>query len=491
MAIAILFSQVSVSNAQFTNDPVSISMGNSNLITTGYRAIYQNPANLMLKSDIGKWQIGFFEAGVYHNHDGIAFDGSRRKYIEESYRPFNFNVLQLSENQRQDLLDRWFPANIQRFDKVSTLSTQLFGMSYTGDDIAIGLSARLRSYSTMSISKGWYDDIPQIADSTTHIQRNLRQQAGAWLEVSLALARDLDFFTGMTADNNKLNFGIAPKIIVAGPHIDVTYDATYTPAGGGDLDGEHAYDVRSSGFFSPVIRDYFNNRQDPFQITIPENTSWLDEVTGIGFGTDFGLTYDIKLGSGNGYAVADNSVQLSLALTDLGFIVYNKDVYSRTSDVNAVYIDQAESGDLEPTGRIGDWFYLIEEQPGDASTLDVPVKVETNSITYGLPAAVHGGLSLKYGKTHSIVQISSGLNLQAGNLRHLRIGVGSEVRPINWLPLRGGMMIDTIYGSEITLGAGIDVRHYAISVGSRIRIPQGDQSWLPTAAGVGALQIRF
>src|SRR5690606_4540910 len=112
-------------------------------------------------------------------------------------------------------------ADIKRFDKVSTLSTQLFGVSYTGDDIAIGLSARLRAYSTMSISKGWYDDIPQMADSTAQIQRNLRQQAGAWLEISLAFARDLDFFTGMTADNNKLNFGIAPKIIVAGPHIDV------------------------------------------------------------------------------------------------------------------------------------------------------------------------------------------------------------------------------------------------------------------------------
>lgn len=482
-----------MASAQYALDPVSTALGQSGIASTGYRAIHTNPAQLMVRSGPGRWQIGLFEGGLYHNHGGVAFSGSRLAYVQESYRPFDYTAPLLTESQRQDLLADWFPMNRDRFDKISTASVQLLGVSYTGDERAVGFSARLRTYSTMTIGRGWYEDIPQFEDSTTTLNRTLRQQNGAWLELSLALARNLDFFTGMTAGNNRLLFGLAPKVIIAGPRLDATYTASYSPSGNGALHGSNSYSVHASGYFSEVMRDYFTSRsaQQPFEIEIPENSSWLREATGYGFGTDFGLSYEIHIGEVDSYTGEGDHVQLSLSMTDLGFIVYGKNVYSREVSADTLSIPAAQTGRYEPTGRVGDFFYLIEEQAGDRSVLDRAPKTSANAVAYSLPSALQGGVSIHYGRYRGVAQVSTGLNLQSGNTRDLRVSLGSEFRVLPALPLRGGVAIDRSNGAEFTLGAGIDARYVELSAAARLRPPSSSQGWMPTAVGVGALQIRF
>ncbi len=482
---------VATVKAQLFFDPVSTAMGNSTLVSTGYRAIYTNPANLMIESGPGKWQLGFGELGGFHNHTGITFTGNRRSYVEESFRPFHLDMPELTTSDRDQLLDQWFNAGRKRFDKVSNASVLLFGMSYAGDDVAFGLAARARTYSTMSIGKGWYDLGRNLADTNVVINRNLRQQAGAWLEVSLGMARDLDFFTGMTAENHRLILGLAPKLIIAGPHLDLTYSAEYNPEGNGRISGQHSYDVRSSGFFNGPIQDYFISRNSDFNIQIPDNTSLLSETTGYGFGTDFSLTYDIRLGSSSGYTGEGNRLRVSIAMTDLGFIVYSGTVYSRRTDSDSITIDSALPTKYEPTGRLGDWFYLLEQQDGDRLAFDDNAKISDGGIAYGLPAAIHGGFSIRYGKLLTVVQASSGLNLQAGNTRQIRLSMGTEFRGLPWLPVRAGVLTDGLGGAELTFGAGLDASYYELSVGARYRPPNNYHGWLPTAAGVAALQIRF
>jgi len=477
--------------AQLFFDPVSTAMGNSTLVSTGYRAIYTNPANLLTESGPGKWQIGFVEVGGLHNHTGISFKGNRRSYVEESFQPFHNEMPELSTANREQLLDQWFNAGRERFDKVSNASVLLFGLSYRGDEVAFGLAARARTYSTMSIGKGWYDLGRNVADTNVVINRNLRQQAGAWLEVSMGMARDLDFFTGMTAENHRLILGLAPKLLVAGPHLDLTYSAEYRPEGNGQISGAHSYDIRSSGFFNGPIKDYFVSRTSDFNIQIPESTSLFSETTGYGFGTDFSLTYDIRLGSSSGYTGEGNRLRVSVAMTDLGFIVYGGDVYSRRSNIDSVVIDGASPTKYEPTGRLGDWFYLIEQQNGDRLVFDENASVSNGAIAYGLPAAIHGGLSLRYGKLLTIVQASSGLNLQAGNTRQIRLSMGTEFRGLPWLPIRAGVLSDGLNGVEVTVGAGVDSRFYELAIGARYRPANDYHGWLPTAAGMAALQIRF
>ncbi len=489
----VLFSLISANAAlaQLHFDPVSTAMGGSTLVSTGYRAIYTNPANLLTESGPGKWQVGIGEFGGMHNHAGVSFEGSRRSYVGESFRPFHLDMPTLTSNERDQLLEQWFPQRRTRFDKVSSASVLLFGLSHIGQDAAFGLAARARTYSTMSIGKGWYDLGENRVDTSTVINRNLRQQAGAWLEVSLGMARDLDFFTGMTAENHRLILGLAPKLVIAGPHLDLTYAAEYRPDTEGNINGEHSYDIRSSGFFNGPIKDYFVSRSSDFNIQIPENTSLFSETTGYGFGTDFSLTYDILLNANSGYTGEGNRLRVSLAMTDLGFIVYGGDVYSRASAPDSLTITQAAPTLYEPTGRLGDWFYLIEQQDGDRLSFDEQADVANSSIAYGLPAAVHGGLSIRYGRLLAIVQASSGLNLQAGNTRQVRLSMGTEYRGLPWLPLRAGLLTDGLGGAEVSVGAGIDARYYELAVGARYRPPSGNHGWMPTAAGMAALQIRF
>lgn len=482
-------SQAAVGQLYF--DPVSTAMGSSTLVSTGYRAIYTNPANMMIETGPGKWQIGLGEFGGFHNHAGITFDGSRRQYIEESYKAFSLDMPEMTTADREQLLDQWFGSKNERFDKVSNASVLLFGISHVGDDAAIGFAARARAYSTMSIGKGWYDLGRNMSDTSSVINRNLRQQAGAWLELSMGMARDLDFFTGMTAENHRLILGLAPKLVIAGPHLDLTYTAEYNPDGGGSLDGTHSYDIRSSGFFNDPIRDYFTSRTSDFNIDIPENLSLLSEATGYGFGTDFSLTYDIQLGTQSGYTGEGNRLRLSLAMTDLGFIVYGGDAFSRRTDSDTLSIAASQPTQYEPTGRLGDWFYLIEQQAGDKLAFDQSARVSTAGIAYGLPAALHGGLSIRYGQLLAILQASSGLNLQAGNTRQVRMSLGTEYRGLPWLPIRAGVITDGLGGAELTFGAGIDARYYEIALGARYRPSNEYHGWLPTSMGMAALQFRF
>lgn len=478
-------------SGQLYFDPVSTAMGNSTLVSTAYRAIYANPANMMIESGPGRWQIGLGEAGGFHNHTGITFSGSQRRYIEESYRPFHLDMPVLTTTDREQLLEQWFGSNRERFDKVSNASVLLFGASYLGDGRAFGLAARARTYSTMSIGKGWYDLGGNVSDTSSVINRNLRQQAGAWLEVSFAMARDLDFFTGMTAENHRLMLGLAPKLIIAGPHLDLTYTAEYQPSGGGIIEGSQSYDIRSSGFFNEPIRDYFVSRTSDFNIDIPDNTSLLSEATGYGFGTDFSLTYDIQLGTQTGYTGEGNRLRVSVAMTDLGFIVYGGEAYTRRTDIDTLSISNAQPTQYEPTGRLGDWFYLIEQQDGDNLAFDQQSRESSSSIAYGLPAALHGGVSLRYGRLLTVLQASSGLNLQAGNTRQVRMSLGAEYRGLPWLPVRAGVVSDGLGGAELTFGAGIDARYYEIAIGARYRPANEHHGWLPTSAGMAALQFRF
>lgn len=482
---------LNVAHAQLFFDPVSTAMGNSTLISTGYRAIYTNPANLIAKSGQGKWQFGFGEIGGLHNHTGISFRGDRRSYIEESFSPFQLDISELTTSETEQLLDQWFNAGRERFDKVSTVSVLLFGMSYAGDDVALGLAARARTYSTMSIGRGWYDLNTSELGANVDINRNLRQQAGAWLEVSAGMARDLDFFTGMTAENHRLVLGLAPKLVFAGPHLDLTYSAAYKPDGNGKILGLHSYDIRSSGFFNDPIKDYFVRRNTDFSIQLPDNSSLLSETTGYGFGTDFSLTYDIRLGSSAGYTGDGNRLKLSVAMTDLGFIVYGNNVYSRQTESDSISISGALPTKYEPTGRLGDWFFLIEQQDGDRLVFDESARQSDGGITHGLPAAIHGGMSLRYGKVLTVMQASSGLNLQAGNTRQVRLSMGTEFRGLPWLPLRAGVLTDGLRAAEVTLGLGIDARYYELAIGARYRPANDYHGWLPTAAGMAALQIRF
>lgn len=489
--LIVLIGSVQHSWGQLYFDPVSTAMGGSTLISTGYRALYANPANLMIESGPGKWQVGLGEAGGFHNHAGITFDGSRRRYIEESYSPFHLNMPQLTAADSDRLLEQWFGSNSERFDKVSNTSVLLFGASYVGEDVAFGFAARARGYSTMSIGKGWYDLGGNVSDTSASINRNLRQQAGAWLELSLGMARDLDFFTGMTAENHRLLLGLSPKLIIAGPHLDLTYAAEYKHVGNGTIQGNQSYDIRSSGFFNEPIRDYFISRTSDFNIEIPENMSLVSEATGYGFGTDFSLTYDIQLGSQTGYTGEGNRLRLSVAMTDLGFIVYGGDAYSRRTDTDTISISNAQPTIFEPTGRLGDWFYIIEQQDGDRAAFDESARQSTTAIAYGLPAAVHGGLSLRHGRLLTVLQASSGLNLQAGNTRQVRVSLGTEYRGLPWLPLRAGVMTDGLGGAEVTFGAGIDARYYEIALGARYRPSNEYHGWLPTSVGMAALQFRF
>jgi hypothetical protein len=305
------------------------------------------------------------------------------------------------------------------------------------------------------------------------------------------MARDLDFFTSMTAENNRLILGLAPKLVVAGPHIDLTYSAEYKHDRNGTISGLHSYDIRSSGFFNGPIKDYFVNRNSNFDIKVPDNASLLSETTGYGFGTDFSLTYDIRLGNNAGYTGEGNRIKLSVAMTDLGFIVFGGDVYTRRTESDSMSISGALPTKYEPTGRLGDWFYLIEQQEGDRIAFDESANVSNSSIAYGLPAAIHGGVSLRYGKLLTVVQASSGLNLQAGNTRQVRISMGTEFRGLPWLPIRAGVLTDGLNGAEVTFGAGIDARYYEIAFGARYRPPNEYHGWLPTAVGMAALQIRF
>ena len=172
--------------------------------------------------------------------------------------------------------------------------------------------------------------------------------------------------------------------------------------------------------------------------SLQQNSSWgvFPSPAGTGFGIDFGFA-----------AKLDNWT-LSLSLTDLGKINWNKNA-AEFSSFGEIYFDDISNKDQMDS--------LENIITGDSKKIE--------KFSTGLPTTLRVGTSYQFdegtvpGSLLLAFDYDQGFNDLPGNTKFPRISFGAEWKPMDWIPyIRTGISYNTEFGINWGVGLGIDMK---------------------------------
>lgn len=176
------------------------------------------------------------------------------------------------------------------------------------------------------------------------------------------------------------------------------------------------------------------------------NFSLFPSPAGVGYGLDFGLLAELN-----------NNLKLSMAVTDLGAINWNKNA-AEFSSFGKIYLDDISSQAERDS--------LKNQITGSSKKI--------GSFSTGLATALRFGAAytFDYNKQNKssltlALDYNQGLNNLPGNTTNPRISVGSEWKPVSWSPfLRTGFSFGGLTGFQWAFGLGVDLGLIEINVAS-------------------------
>jgi hypothetical protein len=199
-----------------------------------------------------------------------------------------------------------------------------------------------------------------------------------------------------------------------------------------------------------------------------------------------------KLVMGGSYQQpTQRSLRLSFSMTDIGFISYNSD------EISLAYSSESISGVTAPTsvsseaftGARGQYLPFIqqfgEDNPFQAALPD------RSSFSTLLPMAMHGGALLEINRLKLMGDVSVGLTNNAFNSTKLVSAFGIELRPLKFLPLRGGIRFKAQRPEFFSLGTAIETKKWDLSLAAQFTPNSLTNQPQVTGLSVATFQFHF
>lgn len=451
--------------------------GGGTAYLTGTEATFWNPANLSIRDQINLFHIGLGHAGIL-NEPVLSSDAANDQFLNftDVYDPYQSSVAQISEVQRETILDNNYPANKLSSQHQTRADVILGGILWQRNGAAFSLAARARFASRIEVGRGWYSDEfiesgdEEVRDFTLHQQRNYLY------ELSFGYARKFTFINGLFSNLNKLHVGIAPKLVLAGPNLDMNYEGRYIRVedGSNEVYAQH-FNYSSSGSFSQATQEYRSggNPQQAVQNNFNRQPS-LDN-SGYGAGFDFGLTYLIPLGDDLS-TIADNpeesvvtkSLRIAFSVNDIGIVRYNDNPLQLSMPKDTVSETQQAPSETMFIGAAGQYLHYFDS----ASNLSTPFLESSvsdkNSHTTLLPTSVNTGILLEIPQIKLMGDLTLGLNNTAFTTTKLVAHLGLETRPIQKIPIRFGTRLAAGKPTRLGTGIGFETAYWDFNIGGQI-----------------------
>ena len=445
----------------------------------GYKATLWNPANLVIRDRPGNWHFGLGHTGILYEpvlSTGVA--GDQYFNFTDTYFPYRINSADITTAQREAILDNNYAGGELVSQHQTRAEVVLGGALWQGDGKAYSLVARARFASRIEVGRGWYSDAfvdagdRQVRDLTLHHQRN------HLYELSFGYAREFTFINGLFPQINKLYVGIAPKVVLAGPSLDLAYSARYLRSEeGANTVFSRKFSYRSTGNYSrgtlayrsglgpqQAIREHFDRRLG------------IDN-TGYGAGVDFGLTYVIPLGDdlstiarNSESAIVDKSIRIAFSVNDVGIVRYDGNPLrlSAPRDTTTQAVESvSRSMFIGADGQYLSFFNDLGQLPNPINADGNP---KTGSYTTLLPTSINAGLLLELSTFRLMGDLTLGLNNTAFNTTKLAFHLGLEARPIQKVPLRFGTRLAAGLPTRLGIGTGFESRYWDFNIGTQILI---------------------
>src|SRR5690625_58687 len=487
LLLALSLSSISAAEtgySQILQTPVNIELGGGGTAyTTGYEALFINPANLHIQDHRNSLQFSAGTAGLY-------LLAPERKERPVHYRDYLLDYTEgflpadrVPHFDPATVLKRNFPDGQLLSENQTRAEAHLFGFHHRRQRNSYAVALRSRYANRFRMGRHYIDDQPAESGSRM-FERSLFHQVQTFHEISFGYAESFEYLNGLNPGMSRLIVGIAPKLVVGSGYLDVAYREHFDRIDTNTLmRRERSWRSHSAGAWS-LMHERFLNGQELFDPPV----SWkkLLRPDGIGTGIDAGITWILPLNSefvSRPYSShkTRNSVQLSLSVTDLGLIHYFRDpptletapLISETSQVPA-------PSPVLFNGRPGEHLYFLQRNGG--LPLTDADRGDTESFTTLLPTAFHGGALFQWNRFKLTGDLSLSLAETAFHPSGLTTYLGAEIRPLLFLPLRAGLRLAPNRPDYYSLGMGIETRYAELQTAIQLRRD-------PTGSGVEFLGV--
>lgn len=498
--IAGLCSRVALLQAQPVVTPVNMALGGGGAAyITGFSSNFYNPANLMIHESSTHFQIGL---GML----GSSFEPveSRKNALDQfdnytSYlQPYKRSNTRPSDAQLFNIVDRNFIGDNLKSENNARADLIAFGFHWQQDKKSYSLALRTRMASRVITGRGWYGPSPVKLDSTPVLDRSLDQQYQVFHELSFGYAESFSFLNGLFPHISKLYIGLAPKLIIPGAHLDARYNADYRYSNAQKTyKYSRSIDYFSSGSLTRSTLNYLQNGNAQSSIGLL-NTSDLFRPTGYGFGLDFGITYLITLGNdlsvieAGPSSTVHKSLRISFSITDVGYVNYNQKSLHINSKHPVASVDSLPGmANAVFTGAPGEYPVFLDENTSQNGMLQNPDKISQESYSKLLPTALHTGMLFQVNRIKLMGDLNIGITNNAFNTTKLSAHVGTELRPLKFLPLRAGLRLASQRPMLIGLGTGLDLKNWELSLATQLSTKSNNITYEFVGGAVAAISFKF
>ena len=470
--------------------------GGGSTYITDYNANFYNPANLMIRDREGDFSIGVGISGFYFdpfenfNTPNQQFSNAKDHvgvYSESSSRQFGLN--------QDELLDDIYPGNTTLSDNTTRYDVTLLGMKWKREDRSFSIALRTRTSSNYRVGKGWYtSQFEENDDGEMVLDRTLTHRYQSLHEISFGYAESFQFLTGLTPRLDNFVIGIAPKVVMGGSYQSAVWENVYTEQGS-SINRTESFSYDATGEFSTATNSFFSG----MAIQNANAQSYSTEpisVGGIGAGLDIGVTYLITFGNDLSTLRPEQqptrkSLRLSFSMTDIGFISYQDDGISITSvrDTSMNITAPNSTTNEMFLGTKGQYIDFIE-QFGEDNPFAL-ANSERGSFSTLLPMAMHGGAMFEINRLKLMGDVSIGLTNNAFNSTKLISSVGMELRPLKFLPLRGGISFKGQRPNFLSVGTAIETKRWDFSIAALLTSDSLTNQPSITGVSVATLQFHF
>lgn len=475
----------SVSQAQSGHySAKSLSMGGTGTaFLDTYHANFVNPANLMLNADTKPSISVGLVGGLSATAGGPLLNISA---YNENFT--NGDVV------GPEALDQWFGtamANVRGMGMEVDI-IPLAG-SWRGDKMAVSLAFRNRVLFSGAVNRGFSEMLvsgisqEQFSEPTPV---DFNGKGIAFSELSAGFSYQLMELPSLLGigKNVKVFAGAAPKYLI--PHYTSGIDFNSTlQVTDEEIVHDFNYTINTVGELTSQFQEYYEARQDPnFDGEIgdyinPDGSNFA-AVQGTGFGVDLGGTVEMDLAGPLAGAFSwiggQKKLRVGLSVTDLGSVTYSNNSGQFTADETFTWdgIDLKDGLSDNFADSVRQEIYQNFEPSDD------------QDIVENLPTKLNFGAQLQAGKLGFSFDLQKGLYETGMNSSRLALGLGTEYKLLNAIPLRAGYRTGGLTSSSITFGTGIELRNFEFTVAA-LTVPNSQNRGTGFGGAWSGLVLRF
>ncbi len=475
--------------------------GGGTTYLTDYHANFYNPANLLINDNTNNLDIGI--GGTTSFFNGVVnFENpdDQKDNLFDYFSKFEPGNYQASSSDINQILDIHYRRDRLTSIHQSRFETSLFGINWIKNEKAFSISARSRVGSTIEVGRNWYSDQPVEIDDIFYSNQDLVHRYQILHEISFGYSESANLINGLSSRLDNFLIGIAPKFILAGPYQQAIWRNQYQQVeGNAEISRTQSFEYQTAGNFTASTLSYLNgssandavvNNFDSFQ-------DELSNVYGYGVGLDFGFTYLLTFGDDlstllDNRQTTDRSIRISLSVNDIGFINYN----DKTLTVEEVNTNSNASG--FPTsvneafiGAPGQFLAFTDEHGDGNPVNDNQSASNEDSFNALLPASFSGGILLELRRFKLMGDLNIGISNSAFTTTKLTTSLGTEIRALKFLPLRGGLQFTPGLPGSFNIGAGIETKYWDLSLSMMVSARSFTTENHISGAGLAVLQFHL